>query len=128
QFRLVYHTSRKIALVDHGDLDGDGNVDAVLAAANEEDLDVLFRVPNEAGFNLVRVDTASTVTRLTLGDYDGNRIADIAYAERFGDFERLLVAFGTPDRPLAPASMGVFPGVLSLSRIGIPDSVDYLNL
>src|SRR6185503_2343535 len=37
QFQVVYRTTRKIALVDHGDLDGDGQVDAVLAAAGEED-------------------------------------------------------------------------------------------
>ncbi|HEY5926165.1 MAG TPA: VCBS repeat-containing protein [Kofleriaceae bacterium] len=128
QFSLVYRTTRKIALVDHGDLDGDGNIDAVLAAAGEEDLDLLFRAEGEAGFNLVRVDTASTVTHLTVGDYDANHIADVAYGERFGDFERLMVAFGTPDRPLAPTSMGTFPGILSLTKMGFPDSVDYLNL
>lgn len=128
QFNVVYRTSRRIAFVGHGDLDGDGNVDAVLATQGEADLDFLFRVPNEAGFNVVRVDTASVVTHLKIGDYDGNRIADVAYTERFGDHVRLMVAFGTPDRPLEPTSVGVFPDVLSLTRIGIPDTVDYLGL
>jgi hypothetical protein len=128
QFTLVYRTTRRIAKVDHGDLDGDGNVDAVLTAAGQEDLDFLFRVPQEAGFNLVRVDTASAVTHLMVGDFDGNRIADVAFTEALGDHERMLVAFGTPDRPLAPVSVGVFPGVLSLSRVGFPDTVDYLGL
>lgn len=128
QFSLVYRTSRKIARVDHGDFDGDDNVDVVLAAAGEQDLDLLFRVPDEAGFNLVRVDTASTITHLQVGDYDGNRIADIAYAELFASYERLMVAFGTTDRPLPATSMGIFPGVIAMSRIGFPDTVDYLNL
>ena len=35
-----------------------------------------------AGFQLVRVDTASEVTTITLGDYDGNGITDIAYTEQ----------------------------------------------
>lgn len=128
QFTLVYRTTRRIAKVDHGDFDGDGNVDAAFAAAGEEDLDLLFRVAQEAGFNLVRVDTASAVTHLMVGDYDGNRIADVAFTEALGDHERLMVAFGTPDRPLAPVSVGVFPGVLSLTRVGFPDTVDYLGL
>ncbi len=128
QFEVVYRTTRRIALVGHGDLDGDGNVDAVVATEGEADLDLLFRVPNDAGFNVVRVDTASVVTHLLVGDYDGNRIADVAYTELFGDHERMMVAFGTPDRPLEPTSVGVFPGVLSLSRVGFPDTVDYLGL
>lgn len=128
QFSVVYRSTRTYARVAHGDFDGDGNVDAVLSAASDQDLDVLFRVPNQAGFNLVRIDTTSDVTTLTVGDYDGNRIADIAYTENLGDHQRLLVAFGTPDRPLDPVSVGVFAGVLDVSRFGFPDSVDYLSL
>lgn len=128
QFSVVYRTTRTISHVGHGDFDGDGNIDAVLAASGEQDLDVLFRVPDDAGFNLVRVDTTSEVTTLTVGDFDGNRISDIAYTEDLADHQRLLVAFGTPDRPLSPVSVGVFTSVLDVCRIGIPDSVDYLGL
>ena len=128
QFANVYRTTRTIAQVGHGDFDGDGNVDAVLAASGEQDLDVLFRVPDEAGFNLVRVDTTSEVTSITVGDFDGNRIADVAYTEDLGDHQRLLVTYGTPDRPLPPVSVGVFSSVAEVTKIGFPDSVDYLGL
>lgn len=128
QFANVYRTTRTIAEVGHGDFDGDGNVDAVLAASGEQDLDVLFRVPDEAGFNLVRVDTTSEVTSITVGDFDGNRIADVAYTEDLGDHQRLLVTYGTPDRPLPPVSVGVFAAVANVTKIGFPDSVDYLGL
>jgi hypothetical protein len=128
QFANVYRTTRTIERVGHGDFDGDGNVDAVLAASDEQDLDVLFRVPDEAGFNLVRVDTTSEVTSITVGDFDGNRIADIAYTEDLGDHQRLLVAYGTPDRPTPPVSVDVFAAVADVTKIGFPDSVDYLGL
>jgi hypothetical protein len=128
QFANVYRTTRTIERVGHGDFDGDGNVDAVLAASDEQDLDVLFRVPDEAGFNLVRVDTTSEVTSITVGDFDGNRIADIAYTEDLGDHQRLLVSYGTPDRPTTPVSVGVFAAVADVTKIGFPDSVDYLGL
>jgi hypothetical protein len=128
QFTVVYRTTRTIEHVGHGDFDGDGNIDVVLAASGEQDLDVLFRVPDETGFNLVRVDTTSEVTSITIGDFDGNRIADIAYTEDLGDHQRLLVTYGTPDRPTTPVSVGVFAAVANVTKIGFPDSVDYLGL
>lgn len=128
QFTNVYRTTRTISHVAHGDFDGDGNVDGVLAVSGEQDLDMLFRVPDEAGFNLVRIDTTSEVTSITVGDFDGNRIADVAYTEDLGDHQRLLVTYGTPDRPLAPVSVGVFSAITNVSKIGFPDSVDYLGL
>jgi hypothetical protein len=127
-FAKVYETTRNIVAVTNGDLDGDGNVDLVLRAAGDQDLDVLFRAPSQPGFNLVRIDTTSDVTTITTGDFDGNNIADIAYTEDLGDHQRLLVAYGTPDRPLAPVSVGVFDDIIDVGRIGFPDSVDYLGL
>lgn len=124
----VYRTMRTITQYGHGDLNGDGAVDIAFAAGGEEDIDVLYRVGNEAGFNLYRIDTATAVSKMTLGDYDGNFLEDIAYTEVLDDYERLLVSFGTPDRPTEPVRVGVFDAVLGLDRISIADSIDTLAL
>lgn len=130
-FTNVYRSSRKLALVATGDVTGDGKSDTVFAAENDDDLDVLLRTVNSLGndaFQLLRLDTASQVTTLTLGDYDGNGYADIAYTEPIADFQRLMVAFGTPDRPLAPVQLGAFTGTASLTRLEFPDHVDQNSL
>ena len=124
----VYRTTRRLAFVVSGRIDGDDQVDAVVVAENSDDLDVLLRVPNEAGFQLLRLDTASAVSSVTLGDYDGNGLADIGFTESQEDHERLMIAYGTPDRPLAPVSVGAFPEIISVTRIQRPDSIDYLGI
>ncbi|HUS28782.1 MAG TPA: VCBS repeat-containing protein [Kofleriaceae bacterium] len=125
---VVYYTTRTIGRVAHGDVNGDGQVDVVLTAQGEANLDVLFRQQGEAGFNLVRMETLAAVTNLVIGDYDANQVADIAYTELADDHERMMVAFGTADRPLEPMLMGVFSAISNVERLGIPDSVDYLGL
>ena len=130
-FANVYRSSRKLALVATSDLTGDGKSDVVLAAENDDDLDVLLRTVNNAGqdaFQLLRIDTASQVTTLTLGDYDGNGLADIAYTEPIAEFQRLMVAFSTPDRPLDPIQLGAFMGAGAITKVEFPDSVDQNSL
>ena len=89
-YQALYRTTRTLARVASADLDGDGAVDAVIAAQGEAGLDVLMRSISPPGFQLLRLDTASEATTLTLGDYDGNGIADIAYTEAVGSHQRLI--------------------------------------
>jgi hypothetical protein len=95
-------------------------------AAHQDDLDVLFRFP--AGLQLLRIDTASQISSLTLGDFDGNGIRDIAYTETEGDHHDLMIAYGTTDRPLDPVLVATFSGVGSASVLQFGDSVDTLAL
>jgi hypothetical protein len=125
-FGTVYLSTRKLAHVAIGDLDGDGAIDAVLGAADEDDLDVLFR--NPLGLELLRVDTASTVTSITIGDFDGNGKNDIAYTERVAGHQRMMIAYGTADRPLPPVQVAAFGGVASVTPLEMPDSVDTLDI
>ncbi|MBA3459155.1 MAG: VCBS repeat-containing protein, partial [Deltaproteobacteria bacterium] len=119
----VYASPRKIARAEYGDINGDGIVDGVVASEGEDDIDVLFRTV-DPGYQLVRLDTASRITSLTIGDYDGNGIEDIAYTELLEEYQRLEVSFSTTDRPLEPVAVGAFPNNISIVRLQIPDSLD----
>lgn len=127
-YQPLYRTTRKLAHVASADLDGDGAIDAVISAAGEGDLDVLHRSISPPGFQLLRLDTANEATTITLGDYDGNAIADIAYTETVGSHQRLMISYGTADRPLPPVEVGEFPSILGITRLQVPDSVDQLSL
>jgi hypothetical protein len=126
-FGEIYSSSsRVLAHVATGDLDNDGDIDVVLATADEDDLDVLFRFP--LGLQLLRVDTASEITSLTLGDFDGNGVTDIAYTETETDHQNMMIAYGTSDRPLDPVQVASFSGVSSVTPLQFPDSVDTLAI
>ena len=126
-FTKVYASTRKIARAEVGDVNGDGRVDGIVASEGEDDIDILYRT-QAPGYQLVRLDTASRVTSLTIGDYDGNGVDDIAYTELIDSYQRLEVAYCTPDRPLEPVPMGAFPNNISIVRFAIADTVDQQSL
>lgn len=118
-------SSRKLARVASADLDNDGDTDAVVAPAEEDDLDVLYR--NGLGFDLLRLDTASVASSLAIADYDANAIPDIAFGERRTGYQALMVAYGTTDRPLPPAQVATFTDIASVTQLEFPDSADPLS-
>jgi hypothetical protein len=122
----LYLSSRALAHVVFGDLDGDGDIDAAAAPATEDDIDILYRYPE--GVELLRYDTASRVTSLTVGDYDGNGIGDFAYTEAAIGHQKLYVAYGTTDRHLAPLQVAAFHDVASVTPFEFRDSLDNLSV
>ena len=122
----MYQSSRPLAHVTFGDLDGDGDIDAAAAAATEDDIDILYRYPE--GVELLRYDTASRVTTITIGDYDGNGVGDLAYTEAAISHQKMYVAYGTTDRHLPPLQVAAFADVSTVTPFEFRDSADNLSV
>lgn len=122
----MYQSSRPLAHVTFGDLDGDGDIDAAAAAATEDDIDILYRYPE--GVELLRFDTASRVTTITIGDYDGNGVGDLAYTETAIKHQKMYVAYGTTDRHLPPLQVAAFADVSTVTAFEFRDSADNLSV
>src|SRR5690606_28443149 len=73
-------------------------------------------------------DTASRVTSITAGDFDGNAIPDLAYTERAIGHQRMMIAYGTRDRPLPPVQVPTLSDVASVTTLALADSVDRLGI
>lgn len=126
---LTYRSPRALVSAEHGDLTGDGHVDGVLVAEAFDDLDLLLRTQTfPPSYQLLRVDTASRVTTTQVADFDGNGVADLAFVEQLAAHQRLMVSYGTSDRPLEPVELGTFSEGAQLTHVGFPDSVDLVSL
>ena len=97
------------------DLNGDGALDVVAARANDADVDV---VRGGAVPNLYRANTNDPVTGLVAGDFDGDRLGDVALVESSGPGDRVSVLFGSRDATVGPAvAMSPVGGSLKLEVV-----------
>lgn len=119
----AYASPRPIARAINTDLDGDGMNDVMLAAQNADDIDVLYRSSNLfATFLLYRVDTATEVTQMSTGDFDGDSIKDLEYTEKLADHDRMMIAYGENHRLGAPIEVATFKNITSVARLTFPTS------
>jgi len=130
---LTFFTfDRLIDEVATGDIDSDGKTDVVVSSRTSSGVDVLFGtdIPlppprdTEKTFVLYRIATSGPVTHLVTGDYDGNTVDDVVYTEREASAERLVVSYGTHDRPLAPINAGRFLNIVGFLPTNVADSLD----
>jgi len=97
------------------DLNGDGDLDVVAARAGETDVDI---VRGGAVPNVYRANTSDPVTNLVAGDFDGDRLGDVALVESSPPGDRVTVLFGTKDAIVGtPVAMSPFGGRLRLDRM-----------
>ncbi|HTL32131.1 MAG TPA: hypothetical protein VL326_03345 [Kofleriaceae bacterium] len=130
----VFQSTRPLLQIRSGDIDGDSRVEAIASntnksgAAGAPDIDILYRtqlgVPDSVNFVVYRITTVTSPRYVELGDFDGNGITDIAYTERLPNQERLMIAYGTHDRPLDPVQIATFSNVAAVSRIDLRDSIE----
>jgi hypothetical protein len=91
------------------DLNGDGALDVVASSSTQRDIDLFVQVNNL--LNHATLTTQSPVVALAAGDFDGDGVADLAYAEqKGGDADSVKVAYGrsraVPGAPLEVARTG----------------------
>ncbi|MDB4960348.1 MAG: hypothetical protein JWP01_347 [Myxococcales bacterium] len=124
--RELYRADRTLTSVQAGDIDDDGDLDIVATSQGSDDIDVIQRSYQDS-FLLLRLDTIGPVGAFVVGDFDGNESADIAYNELSATSQRLMIAFGTRDRPLDPIVAGTFRQIVELLPIQLKDSTDRMG-
>lgn len=119
----LYLADHRLTAASSGDIDRDGLLDGV-ATGEDDTIDVLYRTVAPEGFQRVRLATHAPPQALTIGDFDGNGAADIAYVERGSGGDALMIAYGTADRPLPAAEVAGFGSLRALAPIQLVDSDD----
>ena len=121
---LLYASNDAFTEIHTADLDGNGVDELVAAPQLATDLKILYRAANDT-YLLDRVPTAGTPSNIVLGDYDANGIADIAYIDALAQGSQLMVAYGTPDRPLPAVPAASFDNrVFAVLPTEVADSID----
>lgn len=111
------------------DLDNDGLTDLVASTADNEDLEIYYRLPGiqTLAFRRYRYSTDGAIRSFVFGDFDGNQRTDIAYVQAgtgSSTSEQLAIAYGTSDLLLHGAVVGSFGTVHTLIPTDIADSND----
>jgi hypothetical protein len=107
------------------DLNGDGVLDAVAGRGHQDQADAtpvreadVDVVRGGAVPNVYRANTSEPVTSLVAGDFDGDRLGDVAMIESSPPGDRVSVLFGTQGATAGtPIAMSAYGGKLRIDRV-----------
>lgn len=102
------------------DFNGDGNNDLIATPKGKPGLDVFLGTGN-AKLNHTLIETEHPIKKLAMGDFDGDLLQDIAYAERAeAERDALRILYGRPFGVFgAPVDVGTLQSVSSLTALDI---------
>lgn len=122
----LYGSDRPLSAAGQGDFDADGDIDLVAIGPQTDDVDVLYRAPaaGPTTFLRYRIDTAGPVAGTHVGDFDGNQVEDIVFAERSQLGQRLKISYGTRDRVLDPLEVGAFNEIVGMISVQARNTTD----
>jgi hypothetical protein len=113
------------------DLNGDGLLDVVAGRSEAPDLEVLSGTGKDR-LNGWGIGTEQPVRHLSIGDFDGDLVDDVAFAEAEGNAgQRLAIAFGqTRSAPTPPVTIGRFASVEQIASANYVeyDAIDELGV
>ena len=114
-----------------GDFNADGLVDAAVAVDDTDGIEFLINGGDTGFFNRFFADTDRPPFALQVGDFDGDRVLDVAFGEAGfgGDADGLSVVFGgVAGGPSAPISMGKMGYISTVAAISNAPSLEALDV
>jgi hypothetical protein len=104
-----------------GDVTGDGLLDVVAGSKKNLDLD-LYTGTDAFLFNGSRIETGNPTGAIVLGDFDGDRIDDVAFASPQSETEHTLsIAYGRAfSPPDTVVTIGSYAPIVQLEAANLP--------
>jgi len=116
-----------------GDFNGDDFADVAGVVEGTDGVDFLLGVAGSGFFNPFHVDTDDPPRSLRVGDYDGDFVLDVAFAESgFGlEQDRISVIFGQtsggPSEPVSMGQLGFVDVIEPMQEVVSADTFDFMT-
>lgn len=136
--RLAPANGRRWTSAVIADLTGNGAPDVVAGSADATDLTFFNGVPgakaSDFKLNELKIPTLGNVSSFVVGDFDGDLLPDLSFAESAGsslssaDHPTLAVCFGRYMKaPEPPVRLGAFEGLLDIAAVRLPEPDDAVD-
>ncbi|WP_437737474.1 hypothetical protein [Sorangium sp. So ce1335] len=136
--RLAPAKGRRWTSAVIADLTGNGVPDVITGSADATDLTFFNGVPgalpSDFKLNELKIPTLGNVSSFVVGDFDGDLLPDLSFAESAGSslssaaHPTLAVCFGRYMKaPEAPVRLGAFEGLLDVAAVRLPEPDDAVD-